>query len=395
MDIFAGVMTLLVCLFGLACVVRYRLIQDELRRGFRLTEGYGGPGANVPYISVIVAARNEAANIEACVRTMLKQDYPKFEMIVCNDRSTDTTGAIVKRLADEDERIRLINVKDLPAGWCGKNHAMQIGIAASKGQWLCMIDADCRQTSRRTLSVALQYAQDRGSDLLSILPVIEMCSFWERVVQPVCAWIMMAWFRPSQVNKSRSSTAYANGAFMLMKRSMYEQVGTHKAVRGRMVEDMELARLVKGSGGTVSVVRNGGLYVVRMYTCLREIISGWSRIFLGAFGSLAKLSISLVLVTLMGLLPYAAAGVGFALAATGIGSRAWLICGVAGLVVAVLQMSVTNRFYKLVGERAGPIWTFPLGCIISVVVLIVCLTKLRPGARLVWRDTKYSAVQRI
>ena len=86
---------------------------------------------------------------------MLDQDYPDYEMVVCNDRSTDRTPEIVKGIAAENSRLRLLTIERLPEGWAGKNHAMHTGIAQTKGEWICMIDADCWQTSRRTLSAAM------------------------------------------------------------------------------------------------------------------------------------------------------------------------------------------------------------------------------------------------
>ncbi|OPX22022.1 MAG: hypothetical protein B1H04_05635, partial [Planctomycetales bacterium 4484_123] len=144
------------------------------------------------------AAKDEQANIGRCVRTLLEQDYPDFEVIVVNDRSTDETAEIVQRLAEEDRRLRLINVGELPAGWCGKNHAMHVGIARARGEYICMMDADCRQTSRHSLRAAVAYALDSGTDLLSVLPNLELVGFWENVVQPVCGGIMMIWFSPEK-----------------------------------------------------------------------------------------------------------------------------------------------------------------------------------------------------
>jgi len=129
---------------------RHLELSRERRAGFTLTEDYPIRLKERPLVSVLVAAKDEEANIERCVRTILEQDYDNFEVIVCNDRSADRTGQIVERLAAEDPRLRLIHVTDLPAGWCGKNNAMRVGIAQARGEWICMVDADCHQTSRRT-----------------------------------------------------------------------------------------------------------------------------------------------------------------------------------------------------------------------------------------------------
>jgi len=386
----------LAALASLAALVwfsRHLMIWRERRTGLMLTDDSAGPPESAPKISVMVAAKDEEGCIEACVRTMLDQDYPDFEMVVCNDRSTDATAAIVQGIADEDPRLRLVNITDLPAGWCGKNNAMQTGIATTAGEWICMIDADCRQLSRRTLSVAMQYAMDNSTDLLSVLPRLEMKTWWENVVQPVCSGVMMIWFRPDKVNDPAAPNAYANGAFILIRRGVYEAIGTHEAVKDRLNEDMHMARLVKESGLRLRVIRGDDLYLVRMYTSFKQIIRGWSRIFYGTFGTLKRLVISLAVVTVMGLLPYVSACLGLAGWAAGADPTwAWRALAIAGMAAAAMQLSVIYRFYKLISARPGLFWTYPIGCAVTMWALILSLTKLG-GAKVVWKSTGYNAAK--
>ncbi len=379
---------------------RHLMIIRQRKHGFVLTEDYR-PANNEakkvasPHISVIVAAKDEADNIEQCVRTMLEQDYPNFEMIVANDRSTDDTARIVERIASEDKRLRLMNIEHLPDGWCGKNNAMQNAVADTDGEWICMIDADCRQTSARTLSVAIAYAQETGADLLSILPNLEMHTFWENVAQPVCSGIMMIWFHPDKVNDPNKPHAYANGAFMLMKRSAYEQIGTHEAVKDKVNEDMHMAYRVKSNGLNLRVVRNDGMSKVRMYTSLRETLRGWSRIFYGTFGTLKRLTISMMVLAVMGLLPYAAVIIGLVgwhgQAVLGREGPAglFLALGLLGIAAAAMQISVIWRFCPMVGAKSQIALTYPLGCIVGIVALVSAMTKLRRGAKITWRNTAY------
>jgi len=388
----AAVLTVLAGAVGLAWLSRHLLISREKRSGVSLTEDYPGPQGAPPRISVVVAARNEEANIENCVRSMLDQDYGDYELIVCNDRSTDGTADIVRRIARENRQVRLIDIDRLPEGWCGKNNAMRNGIAASTGQWICMIDADCVQTSRRTLSAAMSYALDTEADLLSVLPVLRMDSFWENVVQPVCGGVMMIWFTPDKVNDPRRSNAYANGAFMLIRKEAYDKIGGHQAVRDQVNEDMHIAALVKRAGLNLRVVRNAGLYTVRMYASLREILRGWSRIFYGTFGTLRRLTVSLAVITAMGPLPYITAAAGLSLGLAGVAPAGWwLACGSVSAAAVVLQISVIARFYRLVGARPWLAWSYVLGCVVTIAALVVSLTKLRRGAKLTWRGTSYSA----
>jgi cellulose synthase/poly-beta-1,6-N-acetylglucosamine synthase-like glycosyltransferase len=408
---------ILTILSGLVCLVwlsRHILISREQRDGLALSERYGagnegssawGP-LGAPRVRMLVAAKDEEENIEKCLRGLLAQDYPNLEVIVCDDRSTDRTPQIVDALAAEGPRLRVIHVKELPEGWCGKNNAMRMGIEAAgstalatggstapaAGEWICMTDADCRFLSPRTLSVAVQYARDSAADLLSVLPTLEMKGFWENAVQPTCTGLMMIWFRPDKVNNPDKSNAYANGAFMLVKRSAYEAIGGHDAVKDQVNEDMHMADRIKRAGLRLRMVRSEGLMLVRMYTSLGRMISGWSRIFYGTFVTQRRLIASLLVLCMMGLFPYVVAAVGLALAAAGAGpDGAWLTCGLVACATIVAQLTAVDRFYRWAGSRSG--LAYPLATVITIIALIGSLRKLRPGAKVVWRSTSYARKQ--
>ncbi len=384
-------LTVLSAFVCLVWISRHVMISRERGGGLLLTDRCPGPPDPAPTVSVIVAAKDEEANIETCLRTLLAQDYPRFEVIACNDRSTDRTGQIVDSLAAQDPRLRAVHVKELPPGWCGKNNAMRLGVARASGEWLCMTDADCRFLSPRTLSVALQHARDTSADLLSVLPVLEMRGFWENVVQPVCGGLMMIWFRPDKVNDPAKPNAYANGAFILIRRAAYDAIGGHEAVKDQVNEDMHLADRLKKAGLRLRVVRSEGLYIVRMYTSLAKIVRGWGRIFFGTFVTMKRLVISLAVLCLMSIFPYLAAALGLGLAAAGAApAQAWWACGLVSATAVAVQLSVIWRFYRLTGAKASLAWAYLAGCAVALVALVSAIRKLRPGAQLVWRSTSYT-----
>jgi cellulose synthase/poly-beta-1,6-N-acetylglucosamine synthase-like glycosyltransferase len=148
------ILTILVGLVGLVWSSRHVKIWREMSRGFALTESYAGPPEAAPRVSILVAAKDEQASVETCIRSLLAQDYPSFEIIAADDRSEDDTGPILDRLAAEDPRVRTVHIRDLPPGWAGKNHALHTALQHATGQVLFFTDADCRLVSRRTLSVA-------------------------------------------------------------------------------------------------------------------------------------------------------------------------------------------------------------------------------------------------
>jgi hypothetical protein len=254
-----------------------------------------------------------------------------------------------------------------------------------------MSDADCRFLSPRTLSVAVRYALDNACDMLSILPVLEMRGFWENLVQPVCAGVMMIWFRPEKVNDPAQPNAYANGAFMLIRRSAYDAVGGHEAVKAEVNEDMHLADRVKRAGLRLRVVRSEGLCLSRMYTSLGAILRGWSRIFYGTFGTPGRLATTLAVVCVVSLYPYLAAAVGLSLAGAGVRpAGAWWACGAAASAALLVQLSVIWRFYRWARARPGLFWAYPAAVIVTIIALIGSFGKLRRGSRVVWRSTTYT-----
>lgn len=393
------VWVVLLCLVALVWASRHIEISRARRRFRPLSEdSYKDGLADPPSLSVLIAAKDEEANIERAVRTMLAQDYPRFELIVINDRSTDGTPAILERLAAEtgtNGRLKVVHVTQLREGWFGKNNAMREGVARAGGQWLCFSDADCTQLSRRTLSLAVRHAVETGAEFLSVLPILEARGFWERIVQPVCGAVMVFWFHPKRVNDPRHPAAYANGAFMMITRETYQAIGGHEAVRTEVNEDIHMARLAKQSGRRLLVVSNDNLYSVRMYTGLRQIWHGWSRIFYGCFGSFRRLFISMMFLLTTNVLPYASLILGWTVTGVRGWDQAgpWRIVALAASAAVLAQVTTIARFYRM--SRTSP-WlapTFILGAVICIGMLISAMRRLGGRATTTWRGTTYRGNQ--
>ncbi len=381
---------------GLMWIVRYLAISRVLRKRRVLSSRTyptqtESPG-EVPKVSIIVAAKDEEDNIETCVRGLLDQDYANFELIVVDDRSKDRTPAILRRLAEEaGNRLRIVTVKTLSVGWFGKNNAMREGVAPSCGEWLLFTDADCRQTSRRTLSTAMHEAFAEEVDFLSITPVIETHTVWERIIQPVCSMALMMWFLPHRVNKRKTKTAYANGAFMLMRRSCYDAIGGHERVRTEVNEDIHMARLAKQMGLRLWVVENDDLYRTRMYDSPRAAWRGWSRIFYGCLGSFTRLSAAVFLLVVFSILPWVSlivAMFGCITADTSVAQQ-WALALWAWLAVILLEQFVAWRLYAVL--RAAPAWSlaYIVGAFVTLAVLVNAIFKVSGATKTTWRGTSY------
>jgi len=373
---------------------RHSAISRGKREHIPLTShSYSGPPADAPMVSVLIAARDEEANIATAVETFLTQDYPNFELIVINDRSRDRTADILEELkARHPEKLRVVHVRELADGWFGKNNAMREGLAVARGDWFCFSDADCRQISERTLSMAMRRAVEGGIDFLSVLPLLETHSLWERIIQPVCGAVMVFWFHPGRVNDPKHEAAYANGAFMLMSRRCYEALGGHAAVKAQVNEDMHLARLAKQAGLRLVVAQGEDLYTVRMYSTLAQIWRGWTRIFYGCFGTFRRLRISMLMLLATNVFPYTS----FVLAAVMLTGRGWAgaglhwqAVGATSALAIVLQQTVIVRFYRL--SHASP-WlapTFIVGACFCIGMLANAMLKLGGRTMVTWRGDTY------
>lgn len=380
-------------LAALIWVSRHRQLSIAARVMPPLTaRSHSGADGALPSVTWLVAAKDERANIEACLRSLDRQEYPDLRIIAVNDRSTDGTGEIIDRAAAESDRLTAVHVQSLREGWFGKNNAMREGVARAAGEWLCFTDADCVQEHPRSLAIAMREALARKIDFLSVLPAHETRGFWESVIQPACSGIMMIWFNPLKVNDPARPTAYANGAFMLLKRSCYDAIGGHDAVKTELNEDMHMARLAKERGLRLAVVSNAGLYTVRMYDGLAQTINGWSRIFYGCFGAFGRLFASAIMVGLFSLLQWAALFVGAGACLLGrerSGWDAWPIFTAAAGVACLLQWTVMLRFYKL--NRLNPLYglLYPIGAAVGLYALFKAMRRLGGRTAVTWRGTTY------
>ena len=377
-------------LVGLWFIQLSLVIAGFRHRKFLSVSSRTKPG-RLPRLSVLVAARNEEDCIETCVRSLCTQNYPDFEVIAINDRSTDATQQILERLEREFAgRLRVIRVPSLPEGWFGKPHAMHLGTQAANGDWLCFTDADCEQTSDQTLALAVNEAMDRGAEMLSLTPQFTLNSLWEKLTVPVCSWLMMVWFQPGRVNNPNVSTAYANGAFLLMTRDCYNTVGGWTSVRTQINEDVAIARVAKSKGCQLFVMQSEGLYQTRMYNSVRASWNGWSRIYYGTL-SPAIIAVSIVRLLALSMIPtwvFTYILVSNLVASpnqptTPIGDLAALIT-----IVACQQIQAAIAF-RATGSRLLWSLTIPVGHVIMVAMLSRALLSHLGLGKLQWRGSVF------
>ena len=241
--------------------------------------------ANLPRVSLLVPARNEAYNIEACARDLLNQNYPDFEVIILDDESTDGTGEILRRVAAADARVRILRGQPLPAGWLGKNWACHQLSQAATGDYLLFTDADTRHDPlmlRDSIAAALA----TRADLLSGLPHQAVKTWSEQLLVPLLAWSFMAFIPIEMAERVRAAfLSISIGQFLLFRRSAYDAIKGHAAVRDKVIEDFELARKIKKAGLRWRFVDATSRIHCRMYRNFQEVFDGLGKNLYAVFGN--------------------------------------------------------------------------------------------------------------
>lgn len=345
------------------------------------------PAGALPFLSIIVPARNEAYQIEDCLRSLLLQRYPDFEVIVVDDESSDNTAEVVSCIAAGDSRVRLLRGAPLPSGWVGKPWALVQGESVALGEWLLCTDAD---TVHHPLaaSSAVQAAQERGVDALSLLTTQEMKSFAERALLPAILWTIVLAIGPlASVSNPRKRVAIFNGQYLLISRALYEATDGHTAVANEIAEDLEFARYIKRDGRfRIALLGANDLVRTRMYRSLNEIWGGFVKNFaLGMRERTLEACAGLFGLALIAVTPLAIV----ALLVFHYWSLATILAAafLIGLFAAEFGMR-RARFPK--GSGA---W-LPAG---FVVVLAICATsaaRLAGATGVDWRGRRYSRVLR-
>ena len=350
----------------------------------------------LPKLSVIVAARNESSCMETCIRSLFRQDYPNLEVVAVNDRSTDDTGAILDRLAEEfGGRLRVNHVTLLPSGWFGKPHALDLGMKSASGSLVCFTDADCEFLAASALRTSVVEMLRGKLDFLSIAANYTMNSLRECLVVPCCAEALLIWLRPERVSDPRWPDAFANGAFIMVRRAPFESIGGWGSVRSKISEDLELARVAKRAGLQLNVAQGEGFYQTGSYRTLSESWNGWSRIFNGVLTP-TQLIITLGRMLFLFAIPLGAMLFGFTQAVL-TGSFEWMTHG-AGLGFAIaffLRCAVDMALFRLVGS---PMAAAPFAAIGRLFVMGAVTRALLSHAGLVrthWRGATFVSGQMI
>jgi len=336
-------------------------------------------------LSVIVPARNEAGILERALKSLLEALPENGEAILVNDRSTDETGIIARRLALQDPRLKVLEISEVPDGWLGKTHAMQTGYSVSSGEYLLFTDADVVFKSG-CLARAVHFCQSEGVEHLVATPLLVTEGFWERTFVLLFSILLVARYRIWRASVPKSGFFAGIGAFNLVCRTAYERVGTHEAIRGEVVDDLLLGRLIKRSGGSQQVVSGERCLQVRWNEGLVGLVKGLEKNAFAGFdystlrtvlGCMALILITLVPAFIPILYPFLLHG-SINGAAAAVSACVWISFAV--LYGLASKGSGSGRLYFL---------TYPLGTTLLLWTIIRSMLLYYRHGGVKWRGTVY------
>ncbi|OEU58785.1 MAG: hypothetical protein BA862_05715 [Desulfobulbaceae bacterium S3730MH12] len=371
---------LLICAFCACTVTIYSAV--ELILGLREMVNLGDvelcSGSDSPRVSIIVPACNEEDNIEKGLLSLLSQCYENLEIIVVDDRSTDSTADILLRMGSSYPQLNVHTVTDLPEGWMGKSHALSVGASLATGEYLLFTDADTIM-EETTVSRAVHYMKTRQADHLTLL-FRNSSQNWllDCLISDTGSGLLLM-FKPWRVREKKSRFFIGVGAFNLLKSSVYRAIGGHETIRMHPIDDMMLGKTIKKHGYSQECLLAGDYVHVPWYDSVSAMINGLMKnMFAVVHYRLSLIPFLLIGVTIVSVFPLWGMIFGsgyirlFCLIAFGV--RTMLFCG--GMKYQGLPV------WYVVGSLFSPYIT------LYIIVRSTMTTLIKGGIE--WRGTVYS-----
>ncbi len=287
----------LIILLPATTVTMYNLITGPTVRRKNVSDEYIGK------ISVLIPARNEEKNIGDILELVCKQEYTDLEILVLDDHSTDKTPDIVSDFINKDKRVKLIEGEKLPNGWLGKNWACYQLSKAANGEYFLFIDADVKLVESSINSIVYFRKKFKDFAMLSVFPTQIYRSLGEKLLVPLMNWILLSFLPLRYVfTKKNKSFIAANGQLIFIERKSYDYIGGHEAVKNKVVEDMEIGRLIKCNGKKLVTAVGGDSIYCKMYDGFRSAYNGFSKNFFSGFNTSAFAFILMLIVIEIGFL---------------------------------------------------------------------------------------------
>ncbi|KAM3092212.1 glycosyltransferase [Phormidesmis sp. 146-35] len=346
---------------------------------------------DLPTVSVIIPAYNEAVNIRDCVDSVLKSsDLPaeKLEVWVVDDQSTDETLTIAQSILDPRVKVLAGQPRPVNETWMGKNWACAQVTSHTKGDFLLFIDADVR-LKRGAIETALLTAEQEQVDLLTFWMAIVCGCFAEWLAQPIITSLFAVGFDFEEVNDPKRETAFAVGPFMLFRRQAYDRIGGHAAVASQIVEDVELGRRIKQNGLKIWYGLGHDLADVRMYQSTAALWEGWTKNWYVGVDRNLRAILYIAFVTF---LVFAVPWIGAAIALAKILLLPFNWVDLSTLFLALIAIALQYNLYCL-SQKFSSIsprnwWLAGIGGLFVSAIAIVSVIKTETGWGWTWRGRR-------
>lgn len=333
--------------------------------------------SNLPGVSIVVSARNEEKNIREGLSSLLKLDYPTKEILVINDRSTDRTGEILRDIASKEPGFRVITVTDLPPGWLGKNHAQWSGANAAMHPLILFTDADIVMDPT-ALRRAVPFIEKNRIDHLAIGPRAIMPGLLLNLFMAGFAVFFNMFARPWRVRDPKSSAHIGIGAFNLIRRDVYDKIGTHKKISMRPDDDMKLGKLVKLNGFRQEFLIGTDMIFVEWYDSVRALVSGLMKNAFSGVDYRIEVVIGATFVqTVMGIWPFIAV----------FSTDGWARLAYIGTAVIIVALCATAARHQGLSPLYG--FGFPLATAAFLFIMWKATLRTLILGGIEWRGTFY------
>lgn len=346
------------------------------------------PDPDAPALTVLIAAHNEEDKITACLERILAQNYSNMRIVVVNDRSSDATENNVRAVMAKHARVEIVNINDLPSGWIGKTHALAVAAEDVNADYLLFIDSDCRLAPGAIAATMNKMTRGR-IDFLSLMPSLELKTFWERTLTPPAAWLL-GLFAAMGVRRTEMDTQMrlGNGQFMLFSKEGYKAIGGHAGVPAELAEDLAMAKLAAEAGLRCWTGAGKGLYVTSRTNGWSGTVNALTRVLIGSLVKPWRLLISTQIlsggiVTPIWLLPVSLC-LGYYVGIP----AAWALAAIC--VVHLVLIGTTSRtlFAMLLEERPS-LPAFLFGSVVCTGVVVWSWVVITGYGKVRWGQTTY------
>ena len=336
------------------------------------------PATTPRKVSIIVAARNEQRNIGSALQSLLDLEYPKYELIVVDDRSEDATGEILDAMAATTPRLNVIHIDTLPDGWLGKNHALWVGSRQATGTYLLFTDADIIMEPT-VVTRAVAYVERNHLDHLAVTPSMQMPTTFLSMFGVSFMVVFALFSRPWKAKDPKSRFHIGIGAFNMVRAKTYRHVGGHETIRLRPDDDIKLGKIIKKGGFRQSVAYAPEYLAVEWYSSVTEAIRGLEKnTFSGADYSILLVVSGAVSQILFSIWPFVA------LFQTG--GITWYM-NLAVILLSLILYADCARFHH---SRVWYAIGYPVATtLFAVIMLRTMILNLVQGG-IYWRGTFYS-----